>query len=67
MPLSREPVTPHWRTQSASAGPELLLHEMFSLFFDVDTVPPVQVIEANVFPEPHVRVQLLLHASCLTT
>jgi hypothetical protein len=40
---------------------------MFSLFFDVDTVPPVQVIEANVFPEPHVRVQLLLHASCLTT
>ena len=64
----RIPQSIHWRTQRASAGPELLLHEMLSASpsFEVETVPPVQVIEASTSPEPQVSVQLLLQASCLT-
>jgi hypothetical protein len=60
---------PHWRTQSANAGPAPLLHETVSASpsFETETVPPVQVIEASVSPEPQVRVQLLPQASCLTT
>ena len=63
------PQSIHWRTQRASAGPELLLHETLSASpsFEVETVPPVQVIEASASPEPQVSVQLLLQASCLTT
>jgi hypothetical protein len=63
------PQSIHWRTQRASAGPELLLHETLSALpsFETETVPPVQVIEASVSPEPQVSVQLLLQASSLTT
>jgi hypothetical protein len=59
----------HCRTQSANAGPELLLHETLSASpsFETDTLPPVQVIDASVSPEPQASVQLLLQASCLTT
>ena len=35
--------------------------------FETETVPPVQVIDARVSPEPQARVQLLPQLSCLTT
>jgi hypothetical protein len=58
------------RTQSASAGPDPLLQETLSApspSFETETVPPVQVIDASVSPEPQVSVQVLPQASCLTT
>jgi hypothetical protein len=76
MQVRRQPIkrlrTPHsiqWRTQSANAGPEPLVHETLSASpsFETETVPPVQVIDASVSPEPQVSVQLLPQASCLTT
>jgi hypothetical protein len=55
------PLVPHWRTQSASAGPIPLLRVTLSASpsLERETVPPVQVIEASVSPEPQVRVQPL--------
>jgi hypothetical protein len=56
---SERSLFPHGRTQSASAGPEPLLHETLSASpsFETETAPPVQVIEASVSLEPQVRTQ----------
>ena len=47
-------ISPARLREGASAGPEPLLHETVSASpsFETETVPPVQVIEASVSPEP---------------